>query len=509
LDLLAVAAGMLVLTTLLLYLQSLSASILQTYTGEKLTLDFRAVLFQHVQQLSLSYHDTRGSTDSNYRIQYDAPCIQNILVTGALPLLAAAVTLFGMLAVTTLVDWQMALIAMALCPVLFILTYKYGARLRLQWHDIKAHESSAMSVVQEALGAVRVVKAFGREGHEQERFVRHSEERLRTKLRAAYLEGRFDLAVGITVAVGTAATLVIGVQHVRTGTLTVGSLLLLMTYVAQIYEPLKTISKKMGDLQASIASAERAFALLDEVPEVVQRPHARPISRAAGAVEFRRVTFAYPQNNEVLRDISFVVAPGTRVGIAGRTGAGKSTLMNLLMRFYDPCMGEILLDGVPLTEYKLADLRKQFGMVLQDPVLFSATVRENIAYANPWATDEEIIRSAKLANAHDFILGLPDGYQTAVGERGMRLSGGERQRISLARAFLKDAPILILDEPTSATDVKTEAAIMDAMERLVHGRTTFMIAHRLSTLENSDVKIELAKGRITALSTARQVSTVK
>src|SRR5262249_54712042 len=350
-----------------------------------------AVLFQHIQHLSLSYHDTRGST-SNYRVQYDAPCIQWILTTGGIPLVTAAATLIGMLAVTMLVDWQMALVALALCPVLFVLTYKYGARLRLQWHEIKEHESSAMSVVEEALGAVRVVKAFGREGHEQERFVRRSEKQVRSKVQATYLECRFDLAVGITIAVGTAATLVIGVQNVQAGTLTVGSLLVLMTYLAQIYEPLKTISHKIGDLQASLASAERAFALLDEVPEVVQRPHARPVSRAAGAVEFRGVSFAYPQGQEILQDISFVVDPGTRVGIAGRTGAGKSTLMNLLMRFYDPSKGEILLDGFALPEYKLADLRNQFAMVLQDTVLFSTTIRENIAYANPGATEEEVCK---------------------------------------------------------------------------------------------------------------------
>jgi ATP-binding cassette subfamily B protein len=498
---LAMAAGLLVLTTLILCLQSLGAWILQTYTGERLVLDFRAQLFQHIQRLSVSYHDLRGSSDSNYRIQYDAPCIQNLLVSGGLPLITAAVTLIGMVVVTFFIDWQLALIALAVCPVLFILTHLYGARLRKQWHEIKVHESSAMSVVQEALGAVRLVKAFGREEHEQEKFVRRSEERLRWYLRLARAAGTFELLVGMTIAVGTAATLVIGVHHVQSGTLTVGNLLILMAYLAQIYEPLKTISKKLGDLQSSLASADRTFALLDEVSEVIRRPHSQPLIRAAGAVEFRNVSFTYPQGQEVLHDISFSVQSGTRVGIVGRTGAGKSTLINLLMRFYDPSKGQIMLDGVDLSDYKLTDLRNQFAMVLQDPVLFSTTIRENIAYANPRATEEEITRSAKLANAHDFIMGLPDEYNATVGERGIRLSGGERQRISLARAFLKNAPILILDEPTSSVDVKTETLIMEATERLMRGRTTFMIAHRLSTLENSDLRIELAAGRIVSIAT--------
>ena len=494
---LVTAAVLLVLTTLLLYVQSLSSWILQTYTGEKLVLEFRAELFRHVQRLSLSYHDTRGTTDSTYRIQYDAACIQNVLVSGGLALLTAGATLIGMIAVTISLDWQLALIALAVCPVLFALTYFFGSHLRRQWRQVKEFESSAMSVVQEALGALRVVKAFGREQHEQERFLRRSQERLRNQVRVAYVQGRFDLFVGMTIAIGSAVTLAVGVQHVRAGVLTMGNLLVVMAYLAQIYEPLKTISKKLGDLQNGLASADRAFALLDEFPEVVERPSARSVTRAAGKIVFSNVSFAYPNGPTVLHNISLTVEPGTRVGIAGRTGAGKSTLISLLMRFYDPSEGAILLDDVDLRDYRLVDLRQQFAMVLQDPVLFSATIAENIAYASPSATQDQIVQAAKLANAHDFITALPDGYQTEVGERGMRLSGGERQRISLARAFLKDAPLLILDEPTSSVDVNTEAVIMDAMRLLMRGRTTFMIAHRLSTLENCDLRLEVEAGWIT------------
>ncbi len=493
---LVTAAALLVFTTLLLYVQSLTSWILQTYTGEKLVLEFRAALFRHVQRLSLSYHDMRGTTDSTYRIQYDATCIQNILVTGGLPLVTAATTLIGMIAVTMSLDRELALIAVAVCPVLFVLTYFFSSPMRRQWFQVKEFESSVMSVVQEALGALRVVKAFGREAYEQERFLRRSHEQLRNHVRVAYVQGRFELLVGMTIAIGSAATLVFGVQHVRAGLLTTGNLLVVMAYLAQIYQPLETMSKKLGDLQNGLASADRAFALLDEFPEVVERPAARSVARAGGQIVFRDISFAYPNGPTVLQDISLTVEPGTRVGIEGRTGAGKSTLISLLMRFYDPSEGAIFLDGVDLRDYRLADLRQQFAMVLQDPVLFSATVAENIAYANPSATEEQIKHAAKLANAHDFVTALPEGYQTEVGERGMRLSGGERQRISLARAFLRDAPILILDEPTSSVDVQTEAAIMDAMERLMYGRTTFMIAHRLSTLDNCDLRVQMDQGRI-------------
>ena len=277
-----------------------------------------------------------------------------------------------------------------------------------------------------------------------------------------------------------------------------------MSYLALLYSPLQTVSKSAASLQGSLVSAERAFQLLDELPEVVEKPNARSLVRARGAVAFENVSFGYNAERPALRDISFEVAVGSRVGIAGTTGAGKSTLVSLLLRLYDPASGKISLDGVDLRDFKLRDLRNQFAIVLQEPVLFSSSIAENIAYAKPDASEAEIIAAAQAANAHDFISRLPQAYKTDVGERGVQLSGGERQRISLARAFLKDAPILILDEPTSSVDVKTEAVIMEAMERLMRGRTTFMIAHRLTTLDICDVRIQLEHGRIVSLTRAEQ-----
>ena len=493
-SLLFVVAALL-LITLLRQLQGTLSGVLQTYTGERLLQDFRAQLFRQVQRLSLSYHDDKGISDSAYRIQYDAYCIQAVTLGSVLPLINSSITLVGMVYVITRMDWQLALVALTVSPILFMLTRTFRRPLRRRWRAIKELDSSAMSVVHEVLGAVRVVKAFGREDHEHQRFVRGSSERLAAQVRAAFVQSGFDLLLGMTTATGTAAALWIGIMHVRSGALTLGALLVVMAYLSQLYSPLSTLSKLLTDLQSALVSAERAFAIFDELPEVIERRNARSITRASGALALRNVCFSYG-SAPVLRGISFDVSPGTRVGISGATGAGKTTLASLLMRFYDPTAGQILLDGVDLRDYKLSDLRNQFALVLQEPVLFSTSIAENIAYARPGATEEQIIEAARLANAHDFITHLPEGYRTLVGERGMRVSGGERQRISLARAFLRDAPILLLDEPTSSVDVKTEAGIMDAMDRLMRGRTTIMIAHRLSTLENCDLRLELDRGEV-------------
>jgi ATP-binding cassette subfamily B protein len=419
-------------------------------------------------------------------------------VDGVIPLVTSGFTLIVMLVVIAVIDWQLTLVAVTVAPVLFVLTHICGRRLKNRAKELKTAESTALGVVQEVLGALRVVKAFGQEDREQDRFVRHSERGMRAKIRETLVTGLFALLVGLTTALGTAAVLYLGVSHVQSGAITLGQLLLVMAYLAQLYGPMETVSRKVADLQGSLVSAERAFTLLDLTPDVADRPNARPLARAAGAVEFLGVQFAYPGNPPVLHDISFRIPPGARVGIEGKTGAGKTTLVSLLTRFYDPADGLVLLDGVDLREFRLADLRNQFAIVLQEPVLFSTSIAENIAYAKPGAGLEEIVTAAKAANAHEFITNLPGGYETLVGERGLRLSGGERQRISLARAFLKDAPVLILDEPTSSVDTKTEALILEALHALMRGRTTFIIAHRLSTLEGCDVRLHVEAGRLTA-----------
>jgi len=489
--LLTVAVSMLVITTLLTQLQELGVSLLKTYTGEKLVLDFRGKLFRHVQRLSLAYSDMRGTSDSSYRVQYDAPSIQYIAIDGIIPFLTSAVTIISMVYVTARIDWQLALVALTIAPILFILTQIYRRKLRTRSREVKKIESLALSVIQEVLTSIRVVKAFGQEDREQERFIQKSNEGFQARLHLTWVEEVFGLLLGLITALGSACVLLVGVNHVQQGIITLGSLLLVIGYLSQLYSPLNTMSRKAASLQSHLAGAERAFALLDEVPDVQERPNALPLKRAKGTFAFRNVSFAYQPEHPVLRCINFEIPSGTRLGIAGVTGAGKTTLVNLLTRFYDPTEGEILLDNIALKDYRLSDLRNQFAIVLQEPVLFSTTIAENIAYACPGATKEQIIQAAKAAGAHGFIQRLLQGYDTQVGERGMRLSGGERQRIALARAFLKQAPLLILDEPTSSVDVGTENAILEAMDRLMKGRTTFMIAHRESAFSICNMRLEI------------------
>ena len=491
-----VAVALLVSIAAASQLQGLGVWLLQSYAGDALALRFRSLLFRHLQRLSLSYHDKYGTGHSTHRIQYDSQSIQQIVVDGLIPFVTAAATLVSMFYVCARLDRTLALIAMAVTLPLSIMVRTSRARLRDQWRENKSFQSATISILQETMGALRVVKAFGQEDRAHDRFYQQSDRMIRGRFRIAMNAGAFDVFSGLVTAAGTAGVLTIGVRHVISGQLTLGALLVVIAYLGQLYAPLLTITRKVRDLQEAFVGARRALTVLDEAPEVVERPGARPLAVASGSIAFQDVSFAYEPERLVLDRVSFRVEQGSRVGIAGRTGAGKTTLTNLLMRFYDPTAGAIVLDGVDLRDYRLADLRNQFAIVLQEPILFSTTIAENISYGRPDASYAQVVEAAKAANVHDFVAGLPDGYESVVGERGMQLSGGERQRISLARAFLKDAPILILDEPTSAVDIQTEAYIMEAMERLMRNRTTFMIAHRVSTLERCDVRLTLDKGRL-------------
>ena len=506
LNLLIFAVSMQISVVVLMQLQSLLRHSLRTKVGEKMTLAFRTRLFHRAQRLSLFFHEQKGTTDSIYRIQHDAPSIQWLTIYGYLPFLSASILLLSMIYVIVRLNWHLALVALTILPPLFFYSRFYNRRMRSRYKETKQLESNALKVIQEVLTAIRVVKVFGREDDEEERFKHQSSKNVAAKTRLALAEGGFGLIVNFTTALGSAAVLFIGVLNVQSGGLTVGELLMIITYLGQLYSPVKSISNQVKNMQSALAGLQRAFELLDEMPEVAEKQQARSLKRAAGAIEFLRVNFAYDGHEPVLKNISFCLDPGTRLGIQGRTGAGKSTLLSLLCRLYDPQTGQILLDGIDIRDYKISDLRSQFAIMLQEPMLFSTSIAENIAYARPGADFQEIVAAARAANAHDFIVKLNNGYETRVGERGMCLSGGERQRISLARAYLKNAPILILDEPTSSVDIWTEAGIMEAMELLMQGRTTLMIAHRLSSLEICDEFLRIENGQIVSITENRTVA---
>jgi ATP-binding cassette, subfamily B, bacterial len=499
---LALAVGLLVALSIAMNLQAFASWLLQTYTGEKLVLDLRSRLFWHAQRMSMLSHDRRGANDVAYRIEHDAPAIQYVFLQGAAPLLSALLNFLSLFYVTLRLDWKMAVIAISVAPVLLLLARRSGRHTRTGWEGIKRLDSSAMLVLHEALSSIRVVKAFARERLEDRRFRFRSRERMREQVRVASRQAGYHVLIATSITAGTAAAMWVGVRHVQKGVLTLGDLLLVMAYLAQLYDPLRVISSKLPELQGWMVSVERAMSLFQDPPEAHDRRSAKsplPHLMTEGHVTFCDVSFASPGSILALERVSFDIPPGTRVGIIGPSGSGKSTLVNLLLRFYDPLKGEILLDGRDLRSYALGDLRRQFSIILQDPVVFSGSVAENIAYGRPDASRAEIIEAARAAMAHDFIIGLPEGYETAIGERGCRLSGGERQRLAIARAFLRGSPILILDEPTSAVDVRTELDIMRAAADLARGRTTFVIAHRLSTVRDCDLILALQHGRLVAI----------
>ena len=490
------AISILMAAAVLTYLQNLVNVWYSNKVGNRMTLDVRARLFRQMQRLSVAYHDTMGAADSAYRTLNDAPMLRSFGIDSLIPLTTSILTLGAMILVMVFLDWELALIALLVSPLMFLLTFVFRPRIRAGWRKFRASESAAMAVAQESLGASRLVKSYGQEERKNKELVSHYDASLSASLKVQVDSAVYSLLVGILTAAGLAAVLYIGIGHVQAGILTLGSLLVVNYYVTQLYGPLRNVGQSILDIQMSLTGVERYRAVLDEKPDVPESPNAVSLGRAKGNIAFRNVWFEYTKDHSVLRDISFELPPGNRLGVVGPTGSGKTTLSTLLLRLFDPTKGEITLDDIDLKDYKLADLRNQYAVVHQETVLFSTSVAENIRFAKPNATMDEVIAAATAAKAHDFITNLPNGYDTLVGERGMKLSGGERQRISLARAFLKNAPILILDEPTSSLDVHTETAILDTIQELMEGRTTMMIAHRPSTLRDCNMILVLEDGRV-------------
>jgi len=492
------AISILMATAVLTYLQNLVNVWYSNKVGNRMTLDVRARLFRQMQRLSVAYHDTMGAADSAYRTLNDAPMLRSFGIDSLIPLTTSILTLGAMILVMVFLDWELALIALLVSPLMFLLTFVFRPRIRAGWRKFRASESAAMAVAQESLGASRLVKSYGQEERKNRELVSHYDASLSASLKVQVDSAVYSLLVGILTAAGLAAVLYIGIGHVQAGigNLTLGSLLVVNYYVTQLYGPLRNVGQSILEIQMSLTGVERYRAVLDEKPDVPELPNAIPLARGRGNIAFRNVSFAYTKDHPVLHDIIFELRSGNRLGVVGPTGSGKTTLSTLLLRLFDPTEGVITLDDLDLKDYKLADLRNQYAVVHQETVLFSTSVAENIRFAKPNATMDEVIAAATAAKAQDFITNLPNGYDTLVGERGMKLSGGERQRISLARAFLKDAPILILDEPTSSLDVHTESAILDTIQELMKGRTTMMIAHRPSTLRDCNMILVLEDGRV-------------
>ncbi len=464
--------------------------------GLQALLQLRTEIYSHLQRLSLKFHDTRRSSDSTFRVAYDSQSIQTIYNKGFTNIFASVLTLAGTFVIMVRLDSELALLSLAVVPLLIIAIYFFAHRIRRESTSIQEQESAVLTLAQEGLSSIRMVHAFGREDWEVSQFHLQARQSLQANLRLTLTNLNSALVISSLMVLGTAALYYVGTMHVLEGRLTLGSLLVFSAYLLMLYQPLESLTYTTWAMEGATAGARRCFEVLDRADDVADSPNALNIVSTQGAITFEHVSFTYGQDRPVLYDVDMVIAPNQIVAVVGGTGAGKSTLLSLVARFYDPASGRVALDGRDLRDLTKKSVRAQIGMVLQDTLLFSTTVRENIAYGRPEASEEEIREAGRRAQADDFIRQLPHGYETPVGERGGHLSVGQRQRIGIARAFLKNAPILLLDEPTSALDPTTESAIMETIKELMSGRTTLIVTHRLATIHRVDQIVVLDHGRI-------------
>jgi ATP-binding cassette subfamily B protein len=460
---------------------------LTTNVSQWVAHDLRLILYHHIQRLSLAEHDQVRTGDLVTRITDDIGAVQDFINSALLGILVNLLTLIGMIGIMLWVDWRFTLIALSVAPILFLVVYVFTRRIKAASRAVRQKETELLSRVAEVLSSIRVVQAFAREDYEERRLESESLDNVKAGLQARSTKAKLSPIVDVIVAAGTCLVLGYGARLVLEGQITAGVLIVFVLYLGKMYKPMRDLSKMTDTVSKAAVGYDRIREILEIESRVRDQPGARRAPRFEGRIEFDRVSFDYRNETPVLRDVSFRIEPGQVAAIVGASGAGKTTIASLIPRFYDPLSGEVRIDGTDVRRYTLKSLRDQISFVLQDTMLFRATIWENIAYGNPSATRHQILRAAKLANAQEFIEQMPQGYGTLVGERGATLSGGQRQRIAIARAIVRNTPILILDEPTASLDAASEQAVIEALGRLMERRTSVVIAHHLGTIREADV----------------------
>jgi ATP-binding cassette subfamily B protein/subfamily B ATP-binding cassette protein MsbA len=470
----------------------------QVDTGQRMVYDLRLRLFEHLQALGLHHHITTNTGDAVYRLETDAYSIENLVMSGMFPLASSVITLAVMFAILVKIDLKVALLSLTVVPLLYACLRYYTTTLLARTERVKELESKLVERLYEVFAAMRLVKSFAREPYEAQRFANAGDEVMQARISITWQESLFAVVVSTITILGTALVLTVGGVEVLRDRMTIGDLFVVISYLGMVYGPLSAIAHTTGQLQGALAGAKRVRAIFAMLPETSDAPDAMEAATVKGEIQFEDVGFTYPDGTEVLRGITFSAKPGQMVALVGLTGAGKTTLVSLIPRFYNATAGRVLVDGADVRRYRIRSLREKIAIVLQDPVLFQGTIGDNLRYGRLDATPQELEEAARAAHAHEFISHLPKGYDTETAEAGGGLSGGERQRLSVARAILKNAPILILDEPTSSLDAISEEIVFAALRRLRAGRTTIVIAHRLSTVRDADRILVLDGGRIIA-----------